>query len=77
MNFSTPLCLVCVGKIITDIRELDKRAVHVEAEMLVKILTLALQHVLRAVAEVDQLVDYPRGDQIKRRLPSLERKRFL
>jgi hypothetical protein len=61
---------------ITDIRELDERAVHVEAEVLVQILTLALQHVLRAVAEVDQLVDDPRGDQIKRRFASLKRKRF-
>jgi hypothetical protein len=70
------LCLVSLGKIITNIRELDERAVHVEAEVLVKILTLSLQHVLRAVTEVDQLVDDPRGDQIKRRLASLERKSF-
>ncbi len=73
-NYSTPLCPISAGKRITDIGELDERAVHVEAEVLVKILTLALQHVLRAVAEVDQLVDDPRGDQIKWRLASLERK---
>jgi hypothetical protein len=74
MNFSAPLCLVSLDEIITNIRELDERAVHVEAEVLVKVLTLSFQHVLRAVAEVDQLVDDPRGDQIKRRLASLERK---
>ena len=58
--------------VFTNIRKLDESAVHVEAEVLVQILTLALQHVLCAVAEVDQLVDDPRGDQIKRRLASLK-----
>ena len=51
--------------------EVHLHPIHEKLELLVEVLALALQDVLGAVAEVDQLVDDPRGDQVEGRLAGL------
>ena len=60
------------SKFITYIWQLNLLSVHEEIKLLVEVLTLTFQHVFGAVAEVDQLVDNARREQVKRRLSSLE-----
>ena len=57
---------------LTYVRQLYLGAVHVQLQLPVEVLALPLQHVLGAVAEVDQLVDDSGGDEVERRFPGLK-----
>ena len=61
------ICLWCS----TNFWKLYLFAVHVQLQFIVQVLTLPLQHVLGAVAEVDKLVDDTGWDQVEGRLSGL------